>query len=91
MAGPESSWTTGRLLTVDGGHTLRADRILCRGSGTHNAPALLGPRGWACPAAMAGSDGGLLQDVNAAGLAESDDVGESDSCPVDLAVAGLAA
>jgi hypothetical protein len=24
MAGPESSWTTGQLLTVDGGHTLRA-------------------------------------------------------------------
>lgn len=24
LAGPESSWTTGQLLTVDGGHTLRA-------------------------------------------------------------------
>jgi NAD(P)-dependent dehydrogenase (short-subunit alcohol dehydrogenase family) len=24
FAGPESSWTTGQLLTVDGGHTLRA-------------------------------------------------------------------
>ena len=24
MAGPEASWTTGQLLAVDGGHTLRA-------------------------------------------------------------------
>jgi hypothetical protein len=24
LAGPESSWVTGQLLTVDGGHTLRA-------------------------------------------------------------------
>ena len=24
LAGPESSWTTGQTLTVDGGHTLRA-------------------------------------------------------------------
>ena len=24
FAGPESGWTTGQLLTVDGGHTLRA-------------------------------------------------------------------
>jgi enoyl-[acyl-carrier-protein] reductase (NADH) len=24
FAGPESSWTTGQCLTVDGGHTLRA-------------------------------------------------------------------
>ena len=24
FAGPESDWTTGQLLTVDGGHTLRA-------------------------------------------------------------------
>jgi len=24
LAGPESSWVTGQLITVDGGHTLRA-------------------------------------------------------------------
>ena len=24
LAGPESSWVTGQMLTVDGGHTLRA-------------------------------------------------------------------
>ena len=42
-------------------------------------------------ATMAGSDGGLLQYVKAAGLAESDDVGESHLCPFDLTVAGLPA
>src|SRR5581483_2592737 len=37
-----------------------------------------------------GSDGGLLQDVNAAGRAEPDDVGQADLGVGDLAVAGLA-
>src|SRR6266851_5258244 len=37
------------------------------------------------------SDGGLLQDVDAAGRAEADYVGQADLGVVDLAVAGLAA
>src|SRR5258708_20341650 len=44
-----------------------------------------------CLVALAGSGGGFLQDVQAAGRAESDDVGEADFCPVDLPRAGLAA
>ena len=39
----------------------------------------------------AGSGGRLLQDVDAAGRAEADDVGQADLGALDLAVAGLAA
>src|SRR5258708_13433491 len=44
-----------------------------------------------CLVALAGSGGGFLQDVQAAGRAESADVGEADFCPADLPRAGIAA